>query len=151
MAAALEDVVAHLISTRLATAEQIVPCTAAEIEELRTGWGGLLPEYERFLETMGRGAGGLLTGTDFFYPDTLDIHDIGMEILRDDDKLDLFPAGATVIGLHQGYQLYWLEPDGAVRHYTEERGIIGNWPSLEAFLLIRTDLEVEAYTYLRKL
>lgn len=151
MTATIEDVVAHLISTGLATEEQIVPCTAAEIEELRAAWGTLPPVYERFLKTMGRRAGKLLIGTDFFYPNTLDIHDSGMEILREDDNLDLFPPGSTVIGLHGGYQLYWVEPDGAVRLYTEETGIIGSWPSLEEFLLAQIGFDVIAYTALGQL
>jgi hypothetical protein len=127
---------ALLIELDLASADTIWPCTLEEIVEVQASHPvALPPEYEQFLALMGRRAGDLLRGTDFYYPGILGLANAGRELLRDNDALHLLPEGSVILGMHQGYELYWLEKPGAVRWYKEgHRGVFSSWPSLPAFL-----------------
>ncbi|MCG8916363.1 SMI1/KNR4 family protein [Actinokineospora sp. PR83] len=146
------DVIDLLTTTGRARPEDIRPCTLDEISEIRTARGGSLhPQYEQFLAVMGGGAGILLRGTDFFHPDVVNIGVEGIELLTDDDALDLLPAGSTLVGLHGGSELYWIEPDGTVRWYKEGRGIYRSWPSFPEFLLAQIRAEVNAAAELERL
>jgi hypothetical protein len=116
--------------------------TDDEIREIQTDQGlDSLPAcYREFLRCMGRCAGQFLTGTDAFYPALLGIKADVLELLRENAASDLIGDDAVVIGMHQGYQAYWLETasedDPAVYFYQEgETGISKKWASFSAFLL----------------
>jgi hypothetical protein len=116
--------------------------TDGEIREIQADQGlGSLPAYYReFLRRMGRCAGQFLIGTDAFYPALLGIKADVLELLRENAVSHLIGDDAVVIGMHQGYQAYWLETasedDPAVYLYQEgETGISKKWASFSAFLL----------------
>jgi hypothetical protein len=107
---------ATMLDLGLGTADTIRRCRAEEVAEVRADQGvAQLPiQYEEFLLAMGRQAGELLRGTDFFYPSALGLPKDGRELLADNDASHLLPRDALVVGMHQGYQLYWLSPSGIV-------------------------------------
>jgi hypothetical protein len=136
-----------LVAFGLASTDTILPCTPAEVAEVSVdhGLSGLPVQYDEFLRIMGRQAGDLLRGTDFFYPGILGLDGCGKELLEENDAVHLLPAGAIVIGMHQGYQLYWLSASGEVSWYTEgRRDIHRRWPTLLAFLTSQADAHLEA-------
>jgi hypothetical protein len=127
----------RLIATGVASADSIRPCTPAEVAEVSADHGlACLPaQYDEFLRVMGRQAGDLLVGTDFFYPGILGLDASARELLQENGASHLLPAGAIVIGMHQGYELYWLAPSGEVSYYSEgRRSIKKTWPTLLACL-----------------
>jgi hypothetical protein len=116
--------------------------TDDEIQEIQADQGlAALPAcYREFLRRMGRCAGQFLIGTDAFYPALLGIKADVLELLRENAVSHLIGDDAVVIGMHQGYQAYWLETasedDPAVYLYQEgETGISKKWASFSAFLL----------------
>jgi len=124
-----------LVDQGRATWQTIEPCTTDDIEELRiTARVARLPEqYESFLKIMGRRAGDFLTGTDFFYPAISGLADDGREFLEENDATHLMVPGSVIVGMHGGYQLYWIEPgqpSGPVRFYVEEEDSVRqSWPT----------------------
>ncbi|SDE01148.1 SMI1/KNR4 family protein [Actinokineospora iranica] len=132
----MNDLAGLLVELGLACQDTIVGCTAAEIEQVRADQGGALPEqYEQFLAVMGRSAGELLRGTDFFYPSILGLPTDGRELLVENDATGLLGDGSTIIGMHQGYELYWLDSAGTLFWYKEgNKTTHRDWPSLLAFL-----------------
>ncbi|TDD36896.1 hypothetical protein E1288_41240 [Saccharopolyspora elongata] len=136
-----------LISSNMATPENIVPCTPREVEEVHeaTGVEQLPKQYEDFLLTMGRRAGHLLHGTDFFYPSIVELADEMRELLEECGVTHLVQPGSVLLGMHQGGELYWMEPgepSGAVFLYIEnDDSPRRNWPSLRDFLITQTKEE----------
>jgi hypothetical protein len=129
----MDELVEHLISVGLATPDTVVGCSPEEVEEVRQTQGAdrLPPQYEQFLRTMGRRAGDLLRGTTFFYPGIVELADEMRELVVENTVTHLVKPGSVLIGMHQGVELYWMEPSGA----TYECGEIGpnpthSWPSL---------------------
>ena len=116
--------------------------TNNEIREIQADQGvETLPAYYwEFLRRMGRCAGKLLIGTDAFYPALLGMKRDVLELLRENAASQLIDDKAVVIGMHQGYQAYWLETahedNPQVYLYQEGcSGFLKNWPSFSAFLL----------------
>jgi hypothetical protein len=141
----IDDFAEQLISLGLATPDTIVPCSPDEVAEvLEAQHLDQLPEqYERFLLTMGRQAGELLRGTTVFYPAIVELVDEMCELVQDNNVTHLVKAGSVLAGMHQGYQLYWIEPgqpSGPVRMYVEgEKSVHESWPTWLDFL--GTELE----------
>jgi hypothetical protein len=136
----MRDLAGSLIESGLATAESIVGCTPDELAEFRRvrGVAALPAQYGEFLTVMGREAGDLLRGTDFFYPVILEVGEWGQEVFDDNDMGHLFVPGSLVLGTHQGYIVFWLEPgqpSGPVHQYKEGDKSAQTWPSLLEFLV----------------
>src|SRR5688572_12766779 len=112
MAATMQEFADLLIQRGMANPETITGCTPEEIDEVRQDQGveQLPAQYEDFLRVMGRQAGKLLVGTDFFYPQILELGQDGRELLAENDAEDLMAPDCLVIGMHQGYEMYWMEP-----------------------------------------
>jgi hypothetical protein len=128
---------ATLLDLGLATADTLRPCTPEEVDEVRADQGvAQLPtQYEEFLLAMGRQAGELLRGTDFFYASILGLPKDGRELLADNDASHLLPRDALVVGMHQGYELYWLSPSGELSWCKKGRQDVHRvWPTLLDFL-----------------
>jgi len=143
----MEQLANTLVKCGLASTDTIRPCTPEEVAEVSADHGltNLPAEYDEFLRIMGRQAGELLRGTDFFYPSILGLDQAGKELLEENRTSHLFPPGAIVIGMHQGYQLYWLSPRGEVGLYTEgEQDLDRKWPTLLACLVFYRDAYLEA-------
>ncbi|SFP32526.1 hypothetical protein SAMN05421810_102264 [Amycolatopsis arida] len=141
----VDDVVEHLVSLGLAAREDLVPCSATEIEEIRAVQRvpALPGQYVDFLRTMGRSAGRFLRGSDFFYPQLVELVEEARDLLAENDVAHLMLPGSVVVGLHQGYQVYWMEPgepSGRVHWYDEgEESVTRSWPSLVDFLVAQAD------------
>jgi hypothetical protein len=136
-----------LVEYGLATPDTIRPCTPAEVAEVGADHGvpKLPAQYDEFLRVMGRRAGDLLRGTDFFYPDILGLDQDGKDLLQENDASQLLPAGALVIGMHQGYELYWLSASGEVSWYKEgQEDVHRTWPTLLTFLASQAEAQLEA-------
>jgi hypothetical protein len=136
-----------LVKCGLASTDTIRPCTPAEVAEVTVDHGltNLPAQYDEFLRIMGRQAGDLLRGTDFFYPGILGLDRAGRELLEENRASHLLPPDALVIGMHQGYQLYWMSPSGEVSFYTEgQQDLVGRWPTLLACLVFYRDAYLEA-------
>ncbi|MEV7782667.1 SMI1/KNR4 family protein [Kitasatospora sp. NPDC088351] len=115
--------------------------TNAEIDRVRDLWGiRRVPEqYGEFLSLMGRGAGGILRGTDAFFPVILDMRRAGDDFFSDNPGGIDLPDGAVVFAMHQGYQVYWMEStslqDPPVSLYMEgEAAPMSHWGSFTEFL-----------------
>jgi hypothetical protein len=137
----MPDLANLLIDVGLASEKSIVGCTPDQIGELRRvrDIAALPAQYEEFLAVMGREAGTLLRGTDFFYPAILEVGKWGQEIVDENEVGHLFVPGSLVLGTHQGYIVYWMEPGepfGQVCRYMEgEETVAQKWPSLLDFLV----------------
>ncbi|MEU9314370.1 SMI1/KNR4 family protein [Streptomyces sp. NPDC048295] len=115
--------------------------TDAELDRVRELWGvHRLPErYGEFLSLMGRGAGGILRGTDAFFPEILDMRRASDEFFSDNLGGMNLPEGAVVFAMHQGYQVYWMESmtlqDPPVSLYMEGEGApMVRWSSFTEFM-----------------
>jgi len=139
----------YLIHIGFATSGTLIPCDTEEVDEIRVSLGvNKLPEqYESFLKIMGRQAGTLLPGTDFFFPSIVELMDEARELLVLNNGNPLMRPGSLIIGMHGGYQLYWLEPgepSGAVCFYSEVGNTVKqNFPSLLDFLVYEAERELE--------
>jgi hypothetical protein len=111
-------------------------CAPEEIVQVETDYGQALPpQYRRFLETMGRDAGGLLGGSDLTYPEVLGMRVAAIDLLNANESSFVLPADALVFMMHQGYMLWFLIPeDLKVRSWSEgEAKVVA--ASLVQFLL----------------
>ncbi|MCA1195765.1 hypothetical protein [Saccharopolyspora sp. 6V] len=136
----MAELVADLVDRGLAARDTIEPCYRDEVEEIRAVKGAehLPAQYEEFLLIMGRRAGELLRGSDFFYPSVVELDGEMRELLEECNASHLAPAGSIYIGMHQGGSLYWMapgDPSGVVSEYIEfQEKPSRNWPSLLEFL-----------------
>ncbi|MFE1957616.1 hypothetical protein [Streptomyces sp. NPDC059479] len=128
-------------SVRRISLDLVAGMTDAEIELLRELWGlrGIPDKYGAFLSLMGRGAGGILRGTDAFFPAILDVRRAADDFFSDNPGGMDFPDDAVVFAMHQGYQVYWMEStslqDPPVSLYMEgEAAPMGHWRSFTEFL-----------------
>ncbi|MEU6642423.1 hypothetical protein ABZ863_07715 [Saccharomonospora sp. NPDC046836] len=140
LAQTMDQLSQRMIVSGVATSETIIGCTPGEVAELRADHRvERLPEqYEQFLLAMGKQSGRLLRGTDIFYPHNFRLDDDGRELLAENDVLHLLSGGSIIIGMHQGAELYWLEPgepEWALNWYQEpDRTVHKRWPNLLEFL-----------------
>lgn len=145
MSEPMDRLVERLLATGVATKETIIGCTPEEVAEVRADHDveRLPGHYEQFLLAMGKRAGELLRGTDFFYPHILELDADGRELLADNDALHLLAEGSLIIGMHQGYELYWLEagePSGPLVWYQEpDQTEHRRWPTLLDFLMSQVE------------
>ncbi|MFE7854100.1 SMI1/KNR4 family protein [Streptomyces sp. NPDC057403] len=114
---------------------------AEEIESVRVDQHieSLPMYYEEFLRNMGRCAGQFLIGTDAFYPEMIGIKHDALELLAENGASHLIAENAIVFAMHQGYQVYWLEPSGSddppVAMYQEGSAELHTrWDSFSEFL-----------------
>jgi hypothetical protein len=119
----------------------LVGCTDQEIEELMADQEvARLPlSYKWFLRTMGRDAGPILRGSQAFFPQLLGMKSAGIELLSENNAKETLGPDSFVIGLHQGYQLFWLssvaDSEPAVLMFQEgERVHSRKWNNFEAYL-----------------
>ena len=118
----------------------IIGLSESEIDAVRSVYGQLLPAYYlEFLRRMGSSAGVLWMGTDAFYPEIMKIKSWALELLSENKVSHFMPETAIVIAIHQGYQVYWLEPsnvdDPPAATYIEGSSDIGNrWDSFSGLI-----------------
>jgi hypothetical protein len=83
---------------------------------------GVTATAEQFLESVGRGAGHFLQGSDVFYPSVLGSGNAARELLAENGVRFGWTAEDRVILMHQGYQFDFLRgvgPDPEVWSYCE--------------------------------
>ena len=115
---------AKLLSSRLASDENIVGCSEGEILQFEAESHFQLPiAYREFLIACGHGAGEFMMGTDWMIPELLGIQASARSLMqRNIPSLEL-PDNAFVFAMHQGYQFLFLhcgtEKDPAVFHFLQ--------------------------------
>ena len=137
-----------LLSLGLVDLSRVKGCSLQELEQIKIQQGiQQLPElYEDFLRVMGRGDGGLYSGSSCVYPELLSLKKDAEMLLAANDHPFKLPYDACVFWMHQGYQfVYFLtaEPndDPPVYYYTEDTEIMPpdqaprrEWEHLSEFL-----------------
>jgi hypothetical protein len=137
----LANVMRQIRDREVVSLDLLMGCTDEEIEELKVDQGvSRLPaSYEWFLRTMGRGAGPILRGTHAFFPQLLGLKAAGIELLAENNAEDVIMPDAFVIGMHQGYQLFWFPSvsltEPPVLMYQEgDRANSRKWEDFETYL-----------------
>jgi hypothetical protein len=103
--------ISALLSRGIATRNTIVGCTEIEIEYYLAKNSTPAPDvYLSFLRLMGKNAGRLFRGTDFFYPAILDLQTHTVEMLENAKNKILLPDRSLVFSMHQGYEICFF-PD----------------------------------------
>jgi SMI1 / KNR4 family (SUKH-1) len=99
----------QIISSGLATDEQVVGCSESEIKSLEMKLAFRLPDaYREFLAVMGKRAGGFCRGSDMLYHAFWEAQNAMASYLEESDKPLSLPEKAIVIQSHQGYQFFIL-------------------------------------------
>lgn len=140
----MRDFPAYLVRRGMAASHRIAGCIRSEVDAIRRVQRVIeLPDqYESFLRLAGRRAGDLLRGTDIFFPAPADPEFVAAahELLAENRVAHLMDPGSVVMGMHQGYQVYWIDSAGAVCSYVEADGsLAATWPSMVAFLRQQID------------
>ncbi len=74
----------RLVRSGIARAEELLPCTAEDIDRLEREAGQPLPgAYVDFLLTIGRGAGEFMSDLTIFYPDIIKAQNFMRELLAE--------------------------------------------------------------------
>ncbi len=139
----LDKVKARLSELRIVHPDKIVPCTEEEVGILEGKIGRSLPAaYREFLLWMGRGTGGLFSGSECLYWDLLSLQKSAIELMQEDGFMEPLPEDAFVFLMHQGYQFNFFctgeGNDPAVYYYLEEQtksSITTIYPHYSDFLL----------------
>jgi hypothetical protein len=133
----IEEFAHALVHLKIADETQLAGCSEEEMAAVLERAGGfpLSAHYVAFLKRLGRQAGRLLRGTDFYYPEPLEANDYAVEFAAGDDP-GLRVEGRFFFATHQGYQLYFFEESSPekVFMYTEK----GPEPQLLEDSLVRT-------------
>lgn len=113
MSAEIEEFVRELVGSGLAAADEIKGCSEAEIRSLQAAVGLKLPQfYCDFMRRMGKRAGSLLLGTDFFWGRIRELRGFADEILIESQADFSLPKDAHVFLMHQGYVFEYFITDG---------------------------------------
>lgn len=101
-----------MYASELSKPDEVIGCSQSEIAAIETKFGLKLPaSYKAFLQRMGKCAGWLLEGSDFYYPDLLECRKAAEDLLRDDPAFEL--SGSDFVFLqHQGYQFLFFDTAG---------------------------------------
>jgi hypothetical protein len=138
----IDEFADYLVTHGIATPETLVGCTPEEVEEIRVAQRvDALPEqYVQYLLRMGRKNGELLAGTDVRYPKVVELADEMHELIEELGWASFIAPGSTMVAMHGGYTLYWVEPGGAA-HMAEEmkENPVHSWSSLVECLVFEAD------------
>lgn len=107
-----EDAKKKIISSNIASPDEIKGCTEKEIKELEHFLSVQLPlAYKIFLKAMGHGAGRLMRDADVFYGALKGLTKEASEILTD-EKMSPLPEKSFVFGMRNGEQFLFFVCDG---------------------------------------
>jgi hypothetical protein len=113
MANATEQAVQRLIGSGIAAPESVKGCTEAEVTRLENELGVRLPSaYRDFLRVMGHRAGKFLVGTDYCYPEVVNLQHAFRRFWGRAGAGGPFPDGAVVFLAHQGYIFLFFDARG---------------------------------------
>jgi len=119
------ELVRKLLVAKLASPQSLKGCSEKQIIEIEQAQGVKLPAlYKGFLSTVGLGAGQLLVGSDFRYPDLLSLKKWAQELLVENNQPLKLPEKAFVFYMHQGYQFDYFDTadvrdDPVIFHFYE--------------------------------
>ena len=109
-----------ILLEKYAFARKAKGCSTSEILSLEARLKVQLPEdYKLFLSFCGHGVTSFLAGSSFVYEKLLDIRDAAEELVSESGATPL-PDNSIVFVMHQGYQFYFLNKEGAY-YYMEGR------------------------------
>ena len=101
----------RIISSEIATVNQIKGCSDEEISILEKSCGLILPySYKIFLKTFGHGAGRVMRDMDIFYDSVFELTDKAREILSYEGD-PVLPEKAFVFTMRYGEQFFFFETD----------------------------------------
>lgn len=101
----MDDIIALLAT------ETLLPCTAAEVEQLEQQYEIKFPAvYKQFLLTMGKSAGRFMLGSSCFFDELPFLEEGAKELLQENNFKEL-PPNAFVFWMHQGYQFAFFMPN----------------------------------------
>jgi hypothetical protein len=110
----VEFLVTRMMETGLISSErQMLGCSEQQVAELERHYGHRFPAvYREFLLAIGVAAGNFLIGTDFLYPELLDLRDAAKNLLRSDGSEFQLADDAWVFEMHQGYVFFYFDLGG---------------------------------------
>jgi hypothetical protein len=123
------DVIEHaatkLIARGIASLSVVCGCSDLEIQEIERLSEVKLPlTYRQFLEQMGKSTGDFLAGTDYHFPDLLQLRQQAERLLQENKAQVSLSREDFVFAMHQGYQFLFFETnisdDPAVFLYEED-------------------------------
>jgi hypothetical protein len=146
----VELAVKALIAARLATENRVEGCSEAEVASIERTFGLTLPRaYRAFLLRMGKAAGEFWTGTNYQFPELLELRETAEALLIEGGARWQLGAPDFVFAVHQGYQFLFFRTgtsdDPEVFHYLEgDEGARSVAPSFSAWLAGCVDDEIAA-------
>ena len=106
----IERAVRQLHDSGLASASDVVGCTAAEIAHVEAQASVQLPRlYKEFLSRMGRSTGAFLKGSDFTYPAVTTLRSDADRLPEDSRAGWKLKAADFVFLGHQGYEFLFFD------------------------------------------
>lgn len=103
------SIVNLLVSSQIASAEEIEGCSENEIKELEDEIGHSFPTvYREFLLAAGHRAGLLFQGTDIFFGSLRGLTQEANELLEENQEPFTLPADTFVFSMHQGYEFNYF-------------------------------------------
>lgn len=97
------------MNARTHVADEVTPCTEAEIAHLERLYHLALPVgYTEFLRWMGKGAGNFLAGDACFYDALLQLREYALDLLAENGPSLRLPDDAFVFSMHEGYQFLFF-------------------------------------------
>jgi hypothetical protein len=130
-------------------------CTPEEIAQIEAKFRLQLPAtYKEFLARMGKGAGQFLRGSDYVFPDPLNLRDDAQSLLEESGSDFNFDENDFVFFGHQGYQYLFFRvtdsPDPPVFLLAESGEPKMVFPRFSEWLLSCVADEIEAFKSLRR-
>jgi 8-oxo-dGTP pyrophosphatase MutT (NUDIX family) len=137
----IDSVIDRLIDEAIVPAELMRGCSESDINEIMADQevSHLPSAYLRYLRRIGRGAGHLLAGTDAFFPKIIGLKAAARELLNESGLVAEIGPEAFVIGMHQGYQVFWfpsvIDDDPEVVMFQEgDENVSRKWENFQAYL-----------------
>jgi SMI1-KNR4 cell-wall len=138
----IDDLIEKLISSGLATPDEIIGCTDSEIERLAANqniWK--FPAlYRELLQKMGKKAGHYFQGVGFFHADLPELK-LWANVLLRESAATFWVVDDTFVFLdHQGYEFYYFytntsQDDPPIYYYHEgDKTATKRWEHLSDFL-----------------
>jgi SMI1 / KNR4 family (SUKH-1) len=115
MHAGVDQALEALLRSGVISHQELQGCSDEEIRHLEAVLDVTVPSvYRDFLKVVGRRGGGLFRGSDFTYPQLLELRRWAEELLGEDASGYELPPDSVVLLMHHGYQfLFFRTAEGA--------------------------------------
>ena len=143
----IEGFIKRLCGTHVASEADLRPCSEEDFAILRDVHIDLPLSYRHLMLTMGRGAGTFKQGTDFFFPDNMNLNADAAILLEENAEPFRLPEDVFVFSMHQGYEFNYFSlkqgDDPPVYQYIEGSGVPKMmWRSFTRFLENSLDSQI---------